>query len=92
MARFDIDVLLIVPGLTQSDLPRHLLRNDGRMKIDFQGGMLPKEVASAVLHALRKNQTETVLGREARWMLRVHRFWPRLLDRLIARRVNQLYN
>jgi len=57
-----------------------------------QGGMLPKEVASAVLRGLRKNQTETVLGREARWMLRVHRFWPRLLDRLIARRVNQLYN
>ena len=54
--------------------------------------MLPKEVASAVLRGLRKNQTETVLGREARWMLRVHRFWPRLLDRLIACRVNQLYN
>jgi short-subunit dehydrogenase len=92
MARFDIDVLLIVPGLTQSDLPRHLLRNEGRMKIDFQGGMTPEEVASAVLSALRKNRTETVLGREARWMLRVHRFWPRLLDRLIARRVNKLYN
>jgi short-subunit dehydrogenase len=92
MARFDIDVLLIVPGLTQSDLPRHLLRNEGRMKIDFQGGMPPKDVAASVLNALRKNQTETVLGREARWMLRVHRFWPRLLDRLIARRVSQLYN
>src|SRR5437879_10746044 len=41
MARFDIDVLLMVPGLTQSDLPRHLLRNEGRMKIDFQDGMAP---------------------------------------------------
>jgi NAD(P)-dependent dehydrogenase (short-subunit alcohol dehydrogenase family) len=30
MARFDIDVLLVVPGLTRSDLNRHLLRNDGR--------------------------------------------------------------
>jgi len=92
MARFDIDVLLIVPGLTRSDLPRHLLRNEGRMKIDFQGGMPPQDVAGSVLYALRKNRTETVLGREARWMLRVQRFWPGLLDRLIARRVNQLYN
>jgi short-subunit dehydrogenase len=91
MARFEIDVLLMVPGLTQSDLPRHLLRNDGRMKIDFQGGMAPKDVAAAVLRALRTNRTETVLGREARWMLRVNRFFPRLVDRLIARRVDKLY-
>jgi short-subunit dehydrogenase len=91
MARFDIDVLLIVPGLTQSDLPRHLLRNDGRMKIDFQGGMAPKDVAATVLQALQRNRTETVVGREARWMLRVNRFFPRLVDRLIARRVDDLY-
>jgi short-subunit dehydrogenase len=91
MARFDIDVLLMVPGLTQSDLPRHLLRNDGRMKIDFQGGMAPKDVAAAVLRALQANRTETVLGQEARWMLQVNRFFPRLVDRLIARRVEKLY-
>jgi short-subunit dehydrogenase len=91
MARFDIDVLLVVPGLTQSELPKHLLRNDGRMKIDFQGGMAPQEVAAAVLQALRSNRTETVLGREARWMLRVNRFFPRLVDRLIAGRVHKLY-
>jgi short-subunit dehydrogenase len=91
MARFDIDVLLIVPGLTQSDLPRHLLRNDGKMKIDFQGGMAPESVATAVIHSLQKNRTETVLGREARWMLRINRLFPRLVDRLIARRVDKLY-
>jgi short-subunit dehydrogenase len=91
MVRFDIDVLLIVPGLTQSELPSHLLRNDGRMKIDFQGGMAPKDVAAAVLRALQANRTETVLGREARWMLLINRFFPRLVDRLIARRVQKLY-
>ena len=32
-----------------------------------------------------------VLGREARQMLRVHKFLPGLLDRLIKRRVRQLY-
>jgi short-subunit dehydrogenase len=91
MARFDIDILLVVPGLTQSDFSQHMLRNDGRMKIDFQGGMAPRDVAAAVLKALQNNRTETVLGREARWMLRVNRCFPRVLDRLIARRVNKLY-
>ena len=38
-----------------------------------------------------KNRTETVLGWEARWMLRVNRFFPRLVDRLMARQVRQLY-
>jgi short-subunit dehydrogenase len=91
MARFDIDVLLIVPGLTRSDLPRHLLRNDGRMKIDFTGGMAPEHVAAAVLKALVKNRTETVVGSEARWILWINRFAPRLMDRLLARKVAKLY-
>jgi short-subunit dehydrogenase len=91
MTRFDIDVLLVLPGLTRSDLPRHLLRNEGRMKIDFGAGMPPETVADRILRVLRKNRTETVVGREARWMLWFHRFFPGLLDRLIARRVRKLY-
>ncbi|HZT80537.1 MAG TPA: SDR family NAD(P)-dependent oxidoreductase [Gemmataceae bacterium] len=90
-ARFDIDVLLVLPGLTRSDLPRHLLRNEGRMKIDFASGLLPEEVAAGALRALERNRAETVLGSEAKWILRVNRFWPRLVDRLTARRVRQLY-
>lgn len=91
MARFDIDVLLILPGLTRSDLGRHLLRNDGKMDIRFDKGMLPEEVAEGVMRAVERNRTETVLGSEAKWMLLLQRFAPRLLDRLIARRVRKLY-
>jgi short-subunit dehydrogenase len=91
MARFDIDVLLVLPGLTRSDLPRHLLRCEGRMKIDFDRGQPPEAVAARVLQALRKNRAETVVGRDARWMLLVNRFLPRVVDRLLARRVRQLY-
>jgi len=90
-ARFDIDLLLVLPGLTRSDLPRHLLRNEGRMKIDFTKGMAPEAVAAGILRALERNRTETVLGREARWILRVNRFFPRLVDRLTARKVRRLY-
>jgi short-subunit dehydrogenase len=93
MARFDIDVLLIIPGLTRTDLMAHLLRNEGRMKIaaEMDKGMLPQATAAGILDALARNRTETVLGWEARWILRVNRFLPRLVDRLMARRVRQLY-
>jgi short-subunit dehydrogenase len=90
-ARFDIDVLLVVPGLTRSDLARHLLRNAGRARIAFDKGMAPEQVAAAVLTTLTHNRTEVVVGRDARWMLRVSRFFPRLVDALLARKVRQLY-
>jgi short-subunit dehydrogenase len=91
MARFDIDVLLIVPGLTRNGLSTHLLRHAGRANIQFDAGMPPERVAARIVQALRKNRTETVVGRDARWMLLVNRFLPRLVDRLIARRVRKLY-
>jgi short-subunit dehydrogenase len=91
MARFDIDVLLVVPGLTRTDLGRHLLRNEGRMKIDFAGGMAPEDVAGRIVRSLERNRTETVLGLEARCILAINRLVPRLLDRLLARKVRKLY-
>jgi short-subunit dehydrogenase len=91
MTRFDIDVLLIVPGLTGSNLSHNLLRNEGRMKIGFAGGMTPQSVAVRILDALKRNRTETILGWEAWQILFVNKFFPRLLDRLSKRKVRILY-
>lgn len=91
MARFDIDVLLVLPGLTRSDLASHLLRNEGRAQLNFDVATPPELVAQRILGALRQNRTETVVGRDARWMLRVNKFFPRLVDWLIARHVRKLY-
>jgi short-subunit dehydrogenase len=92
MARFEIDVLLVLPGLTNTGLAHHLLRNEGRMKIDFDGGMPAEMVAKRIIGIIRKNRTETALGRDARWMLWVNKLFPRLVDWLIARRVRKLYS
>jgi short-subunit dehydrogenase len=91
LVRFGVDMLLILPGLTRTDLGGHLLRNEGRLKIDFGAGMPPEKVAATVLNALRRNRSEAIVGREAKWLLRLNRFLPRLLDRLMARKVRQLY-
>src|SRR5438132_3705021 len=48
MVRFQIDVLLILPGLTHTEMGSHLLRNEGRMKIDFADGMPPHAVAAKI--------------------------------------------
>jgi short-subunit dehydrogenase len=91
MARFGIDVLLVLPGLTRTGLHAHMLHNTGRMKIEFDKGQPPEKVAARILSSLRKSRTETVVGWDAKWILRVNRWLPRLVDRLLARRVRKLY-
>ena len=86
-----MDVLLIVPGLTRSDFAQHFLRSDGKADIDFARGMPPDDVAAAIVHSLRANKTETIIGGDARWMLRCNRFFPRLVDYFLARKVRKLY-
>jgi short-subunit dehydrogenase len=91
MVRFGIDVLTILPGLTKTGLQPNLLSQRPDMVINFKKGMEPEWVARAILTALRRNRTETVVGFEARWILRVNRFLPRLVDRLIGRFVRRNY-
>jgi short-subunit dehydrogenase len=91
LVRYAIDILLIVPGLTQSDFPKNLLQARGRARIEFDKGMPPDQVAAGILQSLRKNKTETVMGSEARWMLRFNKFFPRLTDWLLARKIKQMY-
>jgi short-subunit dehydrogenase len=91
-ARFDVEVITVVPGMTDSGFQKHWLRTDGKADLKFEEGMRPEEVAVGILDAIRKNRREVVLGREARRLLRFNRFFPRLTNWLIARKVKKLYS
>jgi short-subunit dehydrogenase len=92
LVRHGIDVLLVLPGLVRSDdLGRHLLRNEGRMKLNFAGAQPAAEVAEEIIRALRKNRSETLVGWQSSWLLRANRFFPRFVDYMMARKVRQLY-
>jgi short-subunit dehydrogenase len=90
-ARFDVDVITIVPGMTNSGFPNNWLRKDGRAKLNFDEGMSPEFLAREILEAIKKNRREVVVGSEAKRMLIFNRFFPRLTDWLIARKVKKLY-
>jgi short-subunit dehydrogenase len=90
-ARFDIDVLTIVPGMTNSGFQNNWLRTDGKADLRFEEGMTPEDLAAKVIDAVRQNRTETVCGSEARRLLRFNRYFPRLTNWLIARKVKRLY-
>jgi len=89
-ARFDIDVLLVVPGLTKADdLGSHLLRNEGKIDLNFSGAQSADNVAKGIVSALRSGARESVIGMTARWVWRGQQFFPRMMDWIMARKVRQ---
>jgi short-subunit dehydrogenase len=91
MARYDIDVVTVVPGLTKSDLNRNLLRSDGKAAIPYDKGMTVEYVAARTVDAIRRSRREIVLGIEAKKILTMNRLAPRFVNWLIARNVTKLY-
>ena len=91
MARHDIAVLVVNPGLTRTPFRDNQLRKEGMLKLDEERGQEPAVVAAAAFDALKRNRAETVVGSDAKWMIRVHRWLPGLFARLLARKVRQLY-
>jgi NAD(P)-dependent dehydrogenase (short-subunit alcohol dehydrogenase family) len=89
--RFGVETLTIVPGMTDSGFDKNWIRVDGKADLRFADGMKPEEVAAGIVAAIRSNRTETVLGSEARRLLRFNRYFPRLTNWLIARKVKKLY-
>ena len=90
-ARFGVDVLTVVPGMTNSGFQNNWLRTDGRADLRFEDGMTPEYLAAKIVEAISKNRTETVVGREAKRLLWFNRYFPRLTNWLIARKVKKLY-
>jgi len=91
-ARFDVDVLTIVPGMTNSGFQNNWLRTEGKANLRFEEGMAPEYLAAKIMKAIRANRTELVVGSEAKRLLRFNRYFPRLTNWLIARRVKKLYS
>jgi len=88
--RFDIDVLLVLPGVVRSDdINRHLIRNEGRIYLNFEGAQLPDEVADSVIRSLVRNRAEVAVGFVSRMAWNCRRLWPRILRWIMRRKVQK---
>ena len=86
--RYGIDVLLVLPGLVRSDdLNRHLLRNDGKIYLDFEGAQPPDEVAADVVKSLVRNRTEATSGWVSWGVWLGRRLFPRAVRFFMTRKV-----
>jgi short-subunit dehydrogenase len=86
--RFGIDVLLVLPGLVRSDdLNRHLLRNEGKIYLDFEGAQPSDDVADDVVRSLLRNRTEAASGWVSWGVWWTRRLFPRAVRFFMQRKV-----
>jgi short-subunit dehydrogenase len=86
--RYGIDVLLVLPGLVRSDnLEKHLLRNEGKIHLNFAGAQPSDEVADSVVRSLVRNRTEAAVGFASWWVWFGKRMFPRGVRFVMQRKV-----
>jgi short-subunit dehydrogenase len=91
MVRFGIDVILVCPGLTQTNFSRNMLQQTARMKVDHMRGMTSETVAEAILKALAHGRREVVLTAQGKLLSFLGRFLPGLVDRIASKKVRALF-
>jgi short-subunit dehydrogenase len=91
LSKDDIDVLIVSPGLTQTNFSQNMLEQKALLKMDHLRGMTAESVADAALAALAKGKAETTLTFQGKLLVFVSRFLPRLADRIAARKVRALF-
>lgn len=91
VAKDGIDVLVVCPGLTQTNFSQNMIEQKARLQMDHMRGMTSEEAASAILKAIRRGRNESWLTFQGKLMVLVSRFFPRLADRVAARRVRELF-
>ncbi len=91
LAKDDIDVLVVCPGLTQTNFSRNMLEQKAKVPMDHMRGMTSEQVAAATLRAIEKGRNETTLTFKGKLICLVSRFLPRFADFFVKKRVRSLF-
>jgi short-subunit dehydrogenase len=91
VAKDGIDVIVVCPGLTQTNFSQNMIEQKARMAMDHMRGMSAEDVALATLRAIERSQREVILTLPGKLICLVSRFFPRLADRIAARKVRALF-
>jgi short-subunit dehydrogenase len=91
LAKDGIDVIVVSPGLTQTNFSQNMLEQKAKMQLDHMRGMSSEEVAAATLRAIEKGKTEVTLTLKGKMLLLVNRFFPWFVDWKAKKTVRKLF-
>lgn len=91
LAKDGIDVLLVNPGLTQTNFSKNMIEQKAKMQLDHLRGMTSEQVASATLDCLARGSNEATFTLQGRMLLLVNKLFPWFVDMMTRRKVRQLF-
>ena len=91
LAKDGIDVLVVNPGLTQTNFSRNMLEAKAKVSLDHKRGMTSEEVAYATLEAVRKGKSEITLTLQGKMLVFMTRFFPWVFDIFAKKKVRELF-
>lgn len=91
LAKDGIDVIVVNPGLTQTNFSKNMLENKAKISLDHKRGMTSEQVAEATLDALSAGKPETTLTFQGKLLVLVNRFAPWIIDWKAKKTVRELF-
>jgi short-subunit dehydrogenase len=85
LKRLGIDVLVIAPATTRTELNDQLIEKTGERPWRDPRGVSPDHVARAAVRAIRHGRREIVPSWSGWWLLALNRFFPSIVDRIVDR-------
>ncbi|HJT32389.1 MAG TPA: SDR family oxidoreductase [Pirellulales bacterium] len=85
LAKQHVDVLVVSPGSTESELFEHLLEKTGEMPWPAQPKTPAASVARHIVRAMERGRHEIIPNRRGKLLVWLNRLCPRLVDRWMAR-------
>jgi short-subunit dehydrogenase len=91
LAKDGIQVIVVSPGLTQTNFSKNMLEQKARMPMDHLRGMTSEEVAEATLRAVAKGKNDVTLTLKGKLLVLVSRFFPWVVDFFARKKVRELF-
>lgn len=91
LAKDGVQVIVVNPGLTQTNFSQNMLEQKARMQMDHMRGMTSEDVAEATLAAIAKGKTEVTLTLRGKLLVLVNRFAPWVVDHFARKTVRRLF-
>ncbi len=91
LAKDGVDVIVVCPGLTQTNFSQNMIEQKALVQLDHLRGMSAEDVAAHTLKAIEKGCHETCLTFKGKMLVLVSRFIPWLADLVVKRKVRGLF-
>ncbi len=91
LAKDGVDVLVVCPGLTQTNFSANMIEQKALVKLDHLRGMSAEDVAAHTIRAIENGYNETCLTLKGKLMVLVSRFFPWIVDIVVKKKVRDLF-